>query len=130
MQHHGIPLDDELIYPASFYDPQVGARGIEHLLSLKHPPTAVFAASDLLAIDAMLYAIDHGYKVPDDIAIMGFTYTREANMVRPRLTSVRKDVDRIASTTLRMLLERINSEEPIPARQEIMPYELVIQDSA
>lgn len=103
---------------------------MEQLLALPQPPTAVFAANDMLAVDAMLYAIDSGLSVPDDIAVVGFDNIPEATIVRPKLTTVDKDVDLLATTAVDMLMERINSKEPIPARQKMLSHKIVYRESA
>ncbi len=126
---HNIPIDDDLIYPTRFRR-GYGATAMQYLLALPHPPTAVFAANDMLAVDAMLYAIDSGLKVPDDIAVVGFDNIPEATIVRPKLTTVDKDVDLLATTAVEMLMERINSKEPIPARQKMLPHQIIYRGSA
>ncbi len=87
LRHHNLPLDNELIYETRFRR-GFGAEAMEQLLALPQPPTAVFAANDMLAVDAMLHAIDSGLSVPDDIAVVGFDNIPEATIVRPTLTTV------------------------------------------
>ncbi|NOZ48585.1 MAG: LacI family transcriptional regulator [Chloroflexi bacterium] len=129
LRAHGIPIDESLIITAK-YRRGFGARAMQSLLELDRPPTAVFAANDFLAVDALLYAVDAGLKIPDDVAIVGFDDIPEAIIVRPRLTTVRKDVEMIGATAVRMLIERLESEEPLPARVEILPHRIIVRDSA
>ena len=53
--------------------------------------TALFFASDTMAIEAMLAFANHGKKAPDDISIAGFDDSRLARRIKPRLTTVRQD---------------------------------------
>ena len=53
---------------------------------------AVFAASDYYAIELLYFLMDNGYKVPDDIWIIGFDDITECVNIRPTLASVRQDV--------------------------------------
>jgi LacI family transcriptional regulator len=103
---------------------------MQKLLALPEPPTAVFTGADLLAVDALLFAVDSGLAVPEDVAIVGFDNTREAIMVRPRLTTVHKDVNLLAGTALQLLKERINSKEPLPSRQKMIEHEIIYRESA
>ncbi len=71
LRKHDIAVSDELII-ATRYRRSHGASAMQQLLAMDEPPTAVFAANDFLAVGALLYAVDSGLKVPDDIAIAGF----------------------------------------------------------
>lgn len=130
LRAHNLVITDELIQEAQFSKPGSGRQAMEKLLSLPESPTAVFAASDFLAIEALLFAVDSGLAVPDDVAIVGFDNVREATMVRPRLTTVHKAVDKLATTAVRMLGERISSNIPLPSRQEILKHTIIYRESA
>lgn len=130
LQAHNLPVVDELIQEADFYYQEAAAPAMEKLLSLPEPPTAIFCANDFLAINALLFAVDAGLSVPDDIAIVGFDNTRQATMSRPRLTTVHKDVNVLAGACLEMLVERINSKTPIPARQKFLDHKIIYRESA
>jgi DNA-binding LacI/PurR family transcriptional regulator len=129
LEAHGIPIEDELIYETK-YERGCGALGMKHLLSLPEPPTAVFASNDLLAIDALLFTVDSGLSVPQDVAIIGFDNIPEATIVRPRLTTIHKDVNLLGATAVQMLIERINSENSLPSRQKVLGYEILYRESA
>ena len=129
LQAHGIPVDAELICETSFRR-GYGARAMQELLALQDSPTAVFAANDMLAIDALLFAIDSGLSVPDDVAIVGFDNIPEATIVRPRLTTVNKDVTLLGATAVQMLVERIESDSLFPARHKMLDYQIMYRESA
>jgi DNA-binding LacI/PurR family transcriptional regulator len=125
---HGIPVETELIRETRFRR-GYGAQAVEDLLALPRPPTAVFAANDMLAIDALLYAIDSGLSVPDDVAIIGFDNIPEATIVRPRLTTVNKDVTLLGATAVQMLVDRIESDRPFPARNKVLDHQIICRES-
>jgi len=130
LQARGVAVDEELIYEVDHFRRRGGAQGMERLLALPDPPTAVFAASDVMAVGALLFATDSGFLVPEDVAVVGFDDTREATVVRPRLTTVHKDVDVLGASAVRMLIERINGEGQLPGRQKVIEHRLVIRESA
>jgi LacI family transcriptional regulator len=130
LQSHGIPVVDELICSVNILRGETGALGMQKLLSLTEPPTAVFAASDHVAVDALLFALDSGLSVPEDVAIVGFDDIPAATRVRPRLTTVHKDTDLLGSLAVQMLVERINSDQPLSSRQRIVGHKLVCRESA
>jgi LacI family transcriptional regulator len=130
LRAHGLPVEEDLICTTQSFTRGAGVRCMQRLLALPRAPDALFAANDVLAADALLYALDAGLSVPEDLAIVGFDDTPEALLVRPRLTTVRKDTDLLGSLAVQMLLERIDSEEPIPARTRVLDYEIVYRESA
>ena len=129
LRAHGIPVDEALICEAGSFTRGAGIQCMQQLLALPDPPTAVFAANDVLAVDALLVALDAGLSVPEDVAIVGFDDTPEATMVRPRLTTVRKDTNLLGTTAVQMLVERINGEQPMPGRQKVLDYDIVYRES-
>jgi DNA-binding LacI/PurR family transcriptional regulator len=129
LRTHHIPLEEQLIYPTD-YSRESGYQGMKHLLALPDPPTAVFAADDLLAIGGLLAATDLGLSVPRDVAVAGFDDIPEATIVRPRLTTIRKNVELLGQTAVDLLLERLGSEELLPSRQRAIDYEIVYRESA
>jgi DNA-binding LacI/PurR family transcriptional regulator len=130
LRARGIPIEDELIYDAASWTLGAGTLGMQSLLALPEPPTAVFAASDPLAAEALLVALDTGLSVPEDVAIAGIDDTPEATMVRPKLTTVHKDVNQLGATATQLLMERIECEELLPARQITLSHRIVPRESA
>ena len=124
-----MPICEDLIITTR-YRRSHGASAMQHLLAMDDPPTAVFAANDFLAVGALLHAVDAGLTIPDDIAIAGFDDIPDATFVRPQLTTVRKDVETLGAAAVQLLLERLNADDPLPARRHVLDYRLVLRDSA
>jgi LacI family transcriptional regulator len=108
----GIPPENELVVESNF-DVDGGRRAASELLSLARPPSAIFAFNDQLAIGAMQAALERGLRVPDDLSIVGFDDTAEAELVVPPLTTVRQplaEMGRMAVSLLVRLLENQSFE--------------------
>lgn len=74
---------------------------------------AVFCANDMLAFGAIRALVDAGYRVPDDVAVVGFDDVEEARFSVPRLTTVSPDKRRIARSCIELLAARIeDTDEP------------------
>ncbi|MGO1638309.1 LacI family DNA-binding transcriptional regulator [Ancrocorticia populi] len=101
-----------------------GYEAANDLLSLPEPPTAIFAASDLMAIGVLNAAQERGVRVPDDLAIVGLDGTAESKYVSPALTTVRQPLQLMAKTAVDLLA----SAEGQP-HQTIFPVELVVRGS-
>ena len=73
-------------------------------------PTAVFAASDPIAIGAIRSLYEHGLKVPSDVSVMGFDDISVLQYISPKLTTVSTNVEGVASTAVVELIQQIESE--------------------
>ncbi|MFC7376672.1 LacI family DNA-binding transcriptional regulator [Brachybacterium sp. GCM10030268] len=76
------------------------------ILQEENSPTAVFAETDGVAIDFLGAAVDAGLRVPEDISVVGYDSTRQTEMIRPRLTSVRQPRHQMGVSAIRLLQER------------------------
>jgi LacI family transcriptional regulator len=86
---------------------ETGQRGLRELMALPEPPTAIFAASDTIAIGALEEAETMHLRVPDDVAIVGFDDIPEAQWVRPRLTTAAQDPSEMGRRLAEAVFERI-----------------------
>jgi len=126
--------DAELELPDKFvvtgeWTVETGQRGIERLLSLPEPPTAVFGASDVIAIGALEAALAMGPARPRRVAIVGFDDIPEAMSVRPRLTTVAQH-PAVMGEMATALFERILGEADAERRVFEVPYRIMLRESA
>ncbi|WP_162909726.1 LacI family DNA-binding transcriptional regulator [Aggregatilinea lenta] len=102
----GLALDESLVVRAP-YSRTGGADAMRQLLSLPHPPTAVLAGNDILAIGALLAAQGAGLTVPVDLSIIGIDDIYAAATTSPPLTTVAKPKYEIGVQAANLLLEKI-----------------------
>lgn len=86
---------------------------IKQLLALEDRPEAIFIASDRLTVSTMHILKRLGIKVPDEIAIAGFTNSEEAELFDPPLTTVRQPAFLIGQIATEMLIKTIESKRAI-----------------
>lgn len=98
-------------------------------LGLYRSYRAVFAASDVYAIELMNFLQDEGIRVPQEIAVAGFDDIPECQLVRPNLTTIRQDGEQRAKKALEMLLWQREHKERL-AQKEVVPVTLVARGSA
>ena len=79
------------------YGFESGVAGGAYLLSLSPRPTAIFAASDVMAAGVLKAAAHRGLTVPDDLSVVGFDGGMFAQMLSPALTSVQRPMGDIAA---------------------------------
>jgi LacI family transcriptional regulator len=123
----GIPADDRLVAVAAF-DPASGRRAMREILDRAPGQlTAVFVASDVVAVGAMGTLREAGLRVPADVSVVGFDDIPLAGFVDPALTTVRVPAHELGLAAGRALLDRI-ARRPVEARL-LLPTELVIRAS-
>ncbi|NLG83166.1 MAG: LacI family transcriptional regulator [Firmicutes bacterium] len=87
-----------------------GFTAMEELLALPERPTAVFAASDLMAIGALKAAEAHGIKVPEDLALVGFDDIEAARWTSPALTTIRQPLRQLGEIGGRTIVKAITKK--------------------
>jgi LacI family transcriptional regulator len=127
IQELGLPQRPEYEAPGDFYF-ESGEAAMRHLLELAEPPTAVFAASDMMAVGAIKAIEDAGLRCPDDIAVVGFDDIQLAELVSPALTTVRQDKRALGVAAARSLVQLIDQPDAAP-HVSVLPVELVVRQS-
>ena len=109
------------------YSQESGDRAMSVLLE-RHPDLdAVFVASDVMALGALVALRRAGRRVPEDVAVAGFDDSSAAVAARPALTTMRQPYMRISSEMVRLLLAAVRGEPPAAV---ILPTELIRRESA
>ena len=104
-----LTLDPDLLKHGDFTQP-TGFTAAQELLRLADPPTAIFATNDLSAF-GVLEAIKHyGLRLPEDISVVGFDDIPMASQVFPPLTTVKRPLEQLGATAVRLLLAKLRGE--------------------
>ncbi len=106
----GIALDPELVKVGDYHYQyqsayQSALDAASALLRLPDPPTAIFAASDVLAMGVYEAARQNGLRLPDDLSVVGFDDLPMAQWVSPPLTTLRQPLAEMATLATRTLLD-------------------------
>lgn len=97
-----------------------GYIAAKRLIDLKRRPRAIFASSDLLAFGAIDAMKDHGIKVPEEIAFVGFDNIRMSNLIDPKLTTVEKPLHKMGVVGARLLFDKIDAKGDETGSREIL----------
>jgi DNA-binding LacI/PurR family transcriptional regulator len=108
-----------------------GRRIMHELLEKKiELPDAIFCFNDPLAIGAIEELKDNGFKVPKDIAFVGFTESLIAMHMSPTLTSVEQPTEEIGETAARLLLKQIKDNIPTMPQTIILNGKINVRESS
>jgi DNA-binding LacI/PurR family transcriptional regulator len=105
---------------------EAGYDAASILLRQEQPFDAVFAASDLIAIGAMRALTEHGLRVPEDVAVIGFDDIPAARMATPTLTTIFQDTTRAGELLVETLMKLVHGEATENRR---LPTSLVVRKS-
>ena len=106
-------------------------QAVDELLALAIKPDAIFTAWDRITTSTLstLHKLD--VKIPEEIALIGFTNTLLADILNPSLSSVHQPAFEIGRKATEMLLSLINSKRPVTEFETIiLPTELLIRNSS
>ncbi|HHU61142.1 MAG TPA: LacI family transcriptional regulator, partial [Natronincola sp.] len=127
----GIEKSSNLItFCVPSFNVEDGYKAAKRLLTEKRQnPTAIFAATDLLAIGAIRAVRELGKEVPGDISVVGFDDEETAEHIIPALTTVRIHKHRMGVESGRKLIQMIENASNFPTKT-VLFTDLVIRDSA
>jgi LacI family transcriptional regulator len=124
----GVDPSEQLDLSGSFSD-EFGASALTKIIAAKDRPTAVFAASDIIAVGIMGAARSLGVRIPEDLSIVGFDDIPAAEYLTPRLTTVHTPLDETARVAVGLLADRLDDPRR-PVRHEVTSVALVPRESA
>jgi DNA-binding LacI/PurR family transcriptional regulator len=124
----GLEVPDEYIRPGDFSSPS-GYREACALLALSERPTAIVAASDLMALAALQAIREAGLEPGRDVAVIGFDDLEAAALAHPPLTTIRQDRRELGTLAATRAIELIEAPETVEVTT-VVPVELVVRASS
>jgi LacI family transcriptional regulator len=123
----GVTLDPTLIGRGDFH-PETAIAPAHALLDSPDRPTAIFTASDGMALKVLDVARERGLDVPGDLSVVGFDNIPESALAQPALTTIDQSMHQLGYEAARLLQELVagNPEEPL---QRFVPTQLVVRGS-
>lgn len=130
---HGIEFDSSLVYLCDNNDDfNDGYRNAQKLLKEQKDVDAIFAITDVIAVGILKCFNEKGVKIPEDIAVFGFSDWFMSSVVTPTLSSVIQpgfEMGRKAAEILIEEIKNLNTNTPYSFQNVILPTSLVIRES-
>jgi len=123
----GLEVFTEYIRPAD-YQFRAGYNSMQKWLDAGSDLTAVFCASDTIAMGAILAARNNGMRVPEDIAIVGFDDLSFAEFTSPPLTTIQQPIFEKGEKAAEMLINEIEADNSKPEKVNLEP-KLIVRES-
>ncbi|ALC83597.1 MULTISPECIES: LacI family DNA-binding transcriptional regulator [Bacillus] len=121
LKESGIEVEPELIF-VNKHTVEDGKQVMKNILKMDDRPTAVFTGSDEIAGGIMMEAIECGLRIPDDIAVMGFDDQPLAELLNPKLTTIKQPVEQMGKKSIEIIIDLLKNPE-----FKVQTYELPIQ---
>ena len=130
LQKHGMQFYEEFVTYGNSLSREEGEELAKRLLTGETRPDGLFCANDNTAVAAIQTAKKINIKVPEQLAIVGFSNTPAATIIEPTLTSVDDHAFEMGQSAARLLIRQIeNGDENIVSETITIRNELVIRDS-
>jgi LacI family transcriptional regulator len=134
LKEHNMPFNKELVAICPSGTIEEGKKATEKLLSLKNPPDAIFATNDPAAMGAMQAIKVKGLKMPDDVALVGFSNWFFSSLMDPPLSSVDQPGFEMGQEAAKLLIRQIEKQEKddedITPETKILKTRLIIRESS
>lgn len=127
LSNHGLEYNEDWVVPTEFNEEDAYLK-TEQLLKCPNRPTAIFCASDYIAIGAMRRIKDMGFRIPDDIALVGYDDIELASHIQPKLTTIRQPLHELGKNAGQILLDIITGKRKTPVHK-LLKIELIERES-
>jgi LacI family transcriptional regulator len=107
-----------------------GIRCMQKLIDSQNVPDALFAVNDPTAIGAIKALKRNGYKVPEDVAVVGFSECSFADLIDPPLTSVIQPTYKMGEKVAELIIKQIEGKTTIDSQTYILSGKLNIRTSS
>jgi len=129
MKEHGLPVPPEYFLEVGSRDPaRQGIQEMDVLMAMRTPPEAVICLHDLIALNALKRCEERGWKVPADVAIVGFDDLPASASSRPPLTTVHQPLMEAGRRAVELLVRQLKGEELVN-HHERLPCRLIERGS-
>ena len=132
LKEHNIAIDEKIIISVDDISLKQGRRMTNLLLSMKKKPDAIFAITDSAAIGVIQTLKKYNIKIPEDIAVVGFSNSINSTIIEPMLTTVNQPGNLIGKTAIKYLIKEIENkdENDITLNKTIVvKTELIVRES-
>jgi len=123
----GIPVDPALVRDGQF-EIGGGLTSTIDLLRLPEPPTAIFALNDGMAIGVYHAASQAGWRIPQDLSVVGFDDYPLDEWLVPPLTTIRQPLSDMGAVAAQMVVDLARGGEP-PSKRRELATELIVRSS-
>lgn len=126
----GLQINEDLILHNSLTR-EDGLNAIKRILQTKERPDAIFCANDTTALSAIIHLKEKGIKIPENIAIVGFSNEPFSELVTPSISTIKQPGFEMGQKAAELLIKQIGSKvKPKNYQTIVMETELIVRNSS
>ncbi len=130
LKENNITIDETLIAPCDFTVEEAKSVA-KDMLQRVNKPDAFFAINDELAIGAIAAVKELGLKIPEDVAIVGFSNSRRSRYMVPSISTVDQNPKQVGIEAAKLLFEQMgNSPDSKVVKEIVVHADLVVRESS
>lgn len=111
LEKHNLEFREEYLLAKGDYTFESGYSGAKELIEKNKKLTAIFAISDMMAIGAARAILEKGYRIPDDISLVGFDGLENSKYYYPSISTMEQPKHNLGAESAKLLFERIEDDE-------------------
>ncbi len=115
LKKYNLPVDENLVVESGF-EIITGAKSAKKLMSYQTKPDGILAVNDRVAMGAIKFLKRNGYRIPEDISVIGFDNDPVGLAVEPELTTCNQPIDELARTSLDAIIGQIENKDTAKKR--------------
>lgn len=130
MTMNKLEINTDYIMRCEDFSVKAAQEATHRLLSLKNVPDAIFGINDDMAIGAIEAIKEKGLKIPEDIAVFGFSNSKRSRYMTPSVSTINQFPEKIGETAAELLFEQILDNKHAKIREEVIGCELIVRESS
>lgn len=129
----GIDPDGDIVYQCPQGEEgkthfEIGFEGARALMEKDNPPNAIMTSVDTMAVGAIDYLKQAGYKIPEDVSVIGFDNVVLSRVIEPKLTTIAQPTCKIGKEAAKILIAKISGDKNVNDKIVFEP-EFIIRQS-
>ena len=128
LKQNGILFDESLVIENQLTSEE-GSVAAQQLISLTNPPDAIFCGNDTTALSVMIYLRDKGFRIPQDIGIVGFSNEPFSKVVSPSISTIAQPGFEMGQKAAEFIIRKIENKERT-YQTIVLPTELIVRESS
>lgn len=130
MTQNKLEINTDLIVRCEEFSVKAAKEAVLKLLESKNVPDAIFGINDDMAIAALEAVKEKGLRIPEDVAIFGFSNSKRSRYLTPSVSTIDQFPEKIGETAAKLLFEQILDPKHAKIREEVINCELLIRESS
>lgn len=106
-----------------------GREIFRRIIEMNIQPTAIFTGGDEVAVGIIAEAKGMGWKIPEQLSVVGFDNQMITELVEPTITTVHQPIDQMGRKVVELLLEKIKSKTKLYRDVHCLPLDLIVRES-